>query len=126
MFSLRHALVGLLLFVQAWAGVMAQTLPIEVDRGVGGPRPFVTAGPDGVPIVNIAPPGAGGVSANYYKQFNVGPSGAVLNNTGLGGASVLVGGVPGNPLLGNDHATTQAMANLVGTAGTDQVLFIMN
>ena len=41
--------------------VLAQ--PIAVDTRVAGPQPVVGAN-NGVPVVDIAPPGAGGVSNN--------------------------------------------------------------
>ncbi|WP_157929797.1 hemagglutinin repeat-containing protein [Orrella dioscoreae] len=104
---LRRAIASLVLLTQvvpslAWA----QTLPITVDRNVAGQRPVVGVGPNGVPVVNIAPPSAGGVSNNRYTQFNVGPSGVVLNNSGAGSQSQLAGGIAGNPMLGNQRATT--------------------
>ncbi|RBL85372.1 hypothetical protein DDE05_17650, partial [Streptomyces cavourensis] len=54
---------------------------------------------NGVPVVNIAPPSAGGVSNNHYTQFNVGPSGVVLNNSGAASQTQVAGQVAGNPML---------------------------
>jgi filamentous hemagglutinin len=106
MFSLRSAIVTLVVFTQVWTPVLAQTLPISVDKNVPGQRPVVGVSGNGVPIVNIAPPSAGGVSNNRYTQFNVGPSGVVLNNSGSGSQSQLAGAIGGNPMLGNSRATT--------------------
>ncbi|WP_170948512.1 hemagglutinin repeat-containing protein [Bordetella genomosp. 5] len=95
----------LLLFTQVWTPALAQTLPIQVDPGAPGQRPFVSKS-QGVPVVNIAPPSAGGVSNNRYLQFNVGPGGVVLNNSGGSSQTQLAGPVTGNPMLGNQRATT--------------------
>ncbi|MBB1627415.1 filamentous hemagglutinin [Achromobacter sp. UMC71] len=95
----------MVLYTQIWTPVLAQTLPISVDQNVAGQKPVVgVAG--GVPVVNIAPPSAGGVSNNRYTQFNVGPSGVVLNNSGAASQTQLAGQVAGNPMLGNQRATT--------------------
>ena len=85
--------------------MLAQTLPISVDKNVSGQRPIVGTS-NGVPVVNIAPPSAGGVSNNKFTQFNVGPSGVVLNNSGGASQTQLAGQVAGNPMLGNQRATT--------------------
>ncbi|ALM83114.1 hemagglutinin repeat-containing protein [Bordetella sp. N] len=106
MLSLRTAIVLLVVFTQVWTPVLAQTLPISVDKNVAGQRPVVGVAGNGVPIVNIAPPSASGVSNNRYTQFNVGPSGVVLNNSGAGSQSQLAGAIGGNPMLGNGRATT--------------------
>ena len=84
--------------------MLAQTLPISVDKNVSGQRPIVGTS-NGVPVVNIAP-SAGGVSNNKFTQFNVGPSGVVLNNNGGASQTQLAGQVAGNPMLGNQRATT--------------------
>ncbi|MFY3662593.1 hypothetical protein, partial [Achromobacter ruhlandii] len=102
MSKFRSLIAWSVVFTQAWSPVLAQTLPISVDRGVPGAKPFVGVS-HGVPVVNIAPPSAGGVSNNRYTQFNVGPSGVVLNNSGGASQTQLAGQVPGNLMLGNRH-----------------------
>ncbi|WP_277610425.1 hypothetical protein, partial [Pseudomonas aeruginosa] len=101
--KLRSLIVWSVVFTQAWSPVLAQTLPISVDRGAPGAKPFVGVS-NGVPVINIAPPSAGGVSNNRYTQFNVGPSGVVLNNSGGASQTQLAGQVAGNPMLGNRRA----------------------
>ena len=105
MSKLRSAVVWLVLYTQIWTPVLAQTLPISVDKSVPGQKPVVGV-TNGVPVVNIAPPSAGGVSNNRYTQFNVGPSGVVLNNSGAASQTQLAGQVAGNPMLGNQRAAT--------------------
>jgi filamentous hemagglutinin family protein len=103
---LRRAVVLLVLFTQVWTPVLAQTLPMQVDKSARDHRPFIGVTRGGLPVVNIAPPTAAGVSNNRYIQFNVGRSGAILNNSGAASESQLAGRIGGNPLLGNRHATT--------------------
>lgn len=103
MSALRSLVVWLVLSTQVWTPALAQTLPISVDKNVAGQRPVVGVS-RGVPVVDIAPPSAGGVSNNRFTQFNVGPSGVVLNNSGAGSQTQLAGPVAGNPMLGNRHA----------------------
>ncbi|MFY3133615.1 filamentous hemagglutinin N-terminal domain-containing protein [Achromobacter ruhlandii] len=105
MSKLRSAVVWLVLYTQIWTPVLAQTLPISVDKSVPGQKPVVGV-TNGVPVVNIAPPSAGGISNNRYTLFNVGPSGVVLNNSGAASQTRLAGQVAGNPMLGNQRAAT--------------------
>uniref|UniRef100_UPI0025DC1127 two-partner secretion domain-containing protein n=1 Tax=uncultured Fusobacterium sp. TaxID=159267 RepID=UPI0025DC1127 len=41
----------------------------------------VEKAPNGVPIVNINAPNNNGVSHNYFKEYNVGKEGILLNNS---------------------------------------------
>ncbi len=119
MSKLRSLIVWSVVFTQAWSPVLAQTLPISVDRSVPGAKPSVGVS-NGVPVINIAPPSAGGVSNNRYTQFNVGPSGAVLNNSGGASQTQLAGQVAGNPMLGNRRAGT--ILNQVTAPNPSQLL----
>ncbi|MGE4438956.1 hemagglutinin repeat-containing protein, partial [Achromobacter sp.] len=119
MSKLRSLIVWSVVFTQVWSPVLAQTLPIAVDRSVPGAKPFVGVS-NGVPVINIAPPSAGGVSNNRYTQFNVGPSGVVLNNSGGASQTQLAGQVAGNPMLGNRHART--ILNQVTAPNPSQLL----
>ncbi|GAB3330375.1 hypothetical protein GCM10027565_21040 [Bordetella tumulicola] len=100
----RRVLVGLL-STQGWASVPAQTLPITVDKTARGAQPVIGVS-HGTPVIQIVPPSAGGVSHNRFTQFNIGPSGAVLNNSGGTTQTQMAGQIAGNPMLGNRHATT--------------------
>ncbi|WP_454669942.1 two-partner secretion domain-containing protein [Achromobacter kerstersii] len=119
MSKLRSMIVWSVVFLQVWSPVLAQTLPITVDRSVAGAKPAVGV-TNGVPVINIAPPSAGGVSNNRYTQFNVGPSGAVLNNSGGASQTELAGQVAGNTMLGNQRATT--ILNQVTAPNPSQLL----
>ncbi|WP_187639880.1 two-partner secretion domain-containing protein [Achromobacter insolitus] len=117
--KLRSLIIWSVVFTQVWSPVLAQTLPISVDRNVPGAKPSVGVS-NGVPVINIAPPSAGGVSNNRYTQFNVGPSGAVLNNSGGPSQTQLAGQVGGNPMLGNQRART--ILNQVTAPNPSQLL----
>lgn len=119
MSKLRSLIVWSVVFTQVWTPLLAQTLPISVDKNVSGAKPSVGV-TNGVPVVNIAPPSAGGVSNNRYTQFNVGPSGVVLNNSGGASQSQLAGQVAGNVMLGNQRATT--ILNQVTAPNPSQLL----
>lgn len=119
MSKLRSLIVWSIVFTQVWTPVLAQTLPISVDKRVPGQKPIVGVS-NGVPVVNIAPPSAGGVSNNRYTQFNVGPSGVVLNNSGGASQTQLAGQVAGNVMLGNQRATT--ILNQVTAANPSQLM----
>ena len=83
----------------------AQSLPIQVDKSLPGQRPVVGVAANGVPVVNIPPPNRnGGTSVSHFIQYNVGPSGVVLNNSGANSQTQIAGWVQGNMMLGNGHA----------------------
>uniref|UniRef100_UPI0016A78A3A filamentous hemagglutinin N-terminal domain-containing protein n=1 Tax=Hydrogenophaga sp. TaxID=1904254 RepID=UPI0016A78A3A len=83
---------------QAWSQIIT-------DRNAPGQlRPTVLSTANGVPLVNIQTPSAGGVSLNRYSQFDIGPQGAVLNNSRKGASTQIGGAVPGNPHLATGSA----------------------
>jgi filamentous hemagglutinin len=98
--------------------VLAQ--PIAVDMTAPGSQQAGVHTQQGVPVVDIAPPGAGGVSNNAFTHFNVGAAGVVLNNSASPSQTQLAGQVNGNPQLGNQPATT--ILNQVTAPNPSQLL----
>lgn len=80
------------------AGALAQ--PVPSPTAPAGKKALLDSSANGVPIVNIAPPGSAGVSHNLFTSFNIGGNGLIVNNRAVAGASVLGGSIRGNPQLG--------------------------
>ena len=72
--------------------------PIEVDKNAPHERQAtVGQAGNGITLVNVAGPSAGGVSRNDYTNFNVPQNGVILNNSYQMANTKLSGYVPGNP-----------------------------
>jgi len=84
------------------AGAHAQIVPNPF--AAAGQKPQVLVAPNGVPLVNITTPSAGGVSINQYRQFDVNAAGAILNNSRTTASTQLGGLVQGNPWLATGPA----------------------
>ncbi len=87
--------------------VVAMPISAQVTASPSAPsgqRPLVDGTANGVPLVNIAPPSAGGVSHNRYDQFNVDQRGLILNNSIKPSQTTLGGWVGGNMQLGSTPA----------------------
>lgn len=82
----------------AWAQIVA-----DPEAG-GGHRATILKAPNGVPVVNIQTPSAGGVSRNIYSRFDVNREGAILNNSRSNVQSQLGGWIQGNPWLARGQA----------------------
>jgi len=89
----------------------AQILP---DRSAPGQQqPTVLSTGNGVPLVNIQTPSSSGVSLNVYRQFDVDPRGAILNNARGPTRTQLGGYVQGNPWLAT--GTARVIVNQVNS-----------
>ena len=76
----------------AWAEA-----PILPDTKAPGNRyPLVQETANGIPLVNISAPTAGGVSRNDYERFNIPTKGVILNNSYTLSKTELAGYVQGN------------------------------
>ena len=72
--------------------------PIEVDTNAPHERQAtVGQAGNGITLVNVAGPSAGGVSRNDYTNFNVPQNGVILNNSYQVANTKLGGYIPGNP-----------------------------
>ncbi|KAB2719501.1 hypothetical protein, partial [Brucella intermedia] len=79
--------------------LQAQQITPDVNAPAAN-QPGVGAAPNGVPLVDIVAPNSQGLSHNKYHDFNVRPSGAILNNLNAEHGTSQLGGVtPGNPNL---------------------------
>ncbi|MCV4265052.1 two-partner secretion domain-containing protein, partial [Pseudomonas capsici] len=76
---------------------------------------------NGVPIVNIATPNAGGLSHNQFQQYNVDAQGLILNNIAQQTGTTQLGGIiVGNPNL-NSGVAAQVILNEVVGANASQL-----
>ncbi|MGH8599479.1 MAG: filamentous hemagglutinin N-terminal domain-containing protein, partial [Burkholderiales bacterium] len=73
-----------------------------------------TANP--VPVVNITAPNAAGASLNRYHRFDVDAAGLILNNSRVGGGSLIGGNVAANPNL-NGHSANLIINEVTATGG---------
>ncbi len=79
------------------AGAQAQLLP-----NMAAPteqRPVLLRTANGLPQIDITRPGASGVSVNQFRQFDIDPQGAVINNGRKASQTALAGWVAANPAL---------------------------
>jgi filamentous hemagglutinin len=92
----RMLTVTLALFLaQQWLG-SAEAVAAGIVPAPNAPaanHPLTDTARNGVPIVDIAPPSAAGVSNNQYSQFNTASNGAILNNS-TGNVQTQLGGWP--------------------------------
>lgn len=104
----------------AFAQSAQPTLPISASTNApAGQRPLLDAANNGVPIVHIAPPSAGGVSRNQYDQFNVNQQGLILNNSTTNVQTQLGGWITNNLQLGPTPA--RIILNEVVSANPSQL-----
>ncbi|KTT10916.1 filamentous hemagglutinin, partial [Pseudomonas oryzihabitans] len=93
----KRALALLLVNALFWQPIWAQAEGIVVSNGNGA---RLDQAGNGVPIVNIATPGANGLSHNQFQDYNVDSRGVILNNvTDRTGNTQLGGIIVGNPNL---------------------------
>ena len=94
-----------------FALLLAQGAVQPVQAGIvadghapGSQQPTIINTANGTPQVNIQTPGAGGVSRNVYRQFDVDSKGVVLNNSHASTQTQIAGMVNGNPWLARGEA----------------------
>lgn len=76
--------------------IFAEAPILPDQRAPGNRQPLVQETANGIPLVNISAPSAGGVSRNDYDRFNVPEKGAILNNSYTLSKTELAGYVQGN------------------------------
>ncbi|NIE74490.1 filamentous hemagglutinin N-terminal domain-containing protein [Pantoea sp. Ap-967] len=84
-------------------GALAQN-GLEAASGPGG-TPIIDNG-HGVPVIEIVPPNASGLSHNQFLDYNVAKPGVVLNNALQDGQSQLAGALAANPQFQGQAAST--------------------
>ncbi|VWD47558.1 filamentous hemagglutinin N-terminal domain-containing protein [Burkholderia contaminans] len=90
----------------------AQAAPIVVDPSAAN-RPTLADAPNGTPIVNITAPDSAGISHNRFTEYNVNPTGLVLNNSASAVDTRLAGRIDGNAQLGGAPAPASVILNQV-------------
>ncbi|WP_066805397.1 two-partner secretion domain-containing protein, partial [Moraxella oblonga] len=69
-------------------------------------QPIILPTASGITSVNIATPNDKGLSNNHYSQFDVGSTGAVLNNNRKATNTQIAGHVAANPFMARGEAST--------------------
>ncbi len=100
----RKIVAWSMLFFYLTQPILASAEVIADPKAPPNNTPIVQPAANGLPVVQIAAPTAGGVSHNFYQQFNVDPSGLILNNSRGVTQTQLAGYITGNPNLTNGSA----------------------
>ncbi|EIW16274.1 MULTISPECIES: hemagglutinin repeat-containing protein [Pelosinus] len=100
----RKVVAWSMLFFYLTQPIVASAEVIADPKAPPNTTPIVQPAANGLPIVQIAAPTAGGVSHNLYQKFNVDPSGLILNNSRVVTQTQLAGYITGNPNLANGSA----------------------
>lgn len=96
--SFNRFVARLLIATLSLDPLLAGAAGLVVDPASGGTA-LAQAG-NGVPVVNIAAPSAGGLSHNKFRDYDVGAQGLILNNATERTQSTQLGGlIVGNPNL---------------------------
>lgn len=104
------------LFVVEPAAILAADAPILPDtKAPASQQPLVQQTANGIPLVQITAPTAGGVSRNLYTHFNVPEKGAILNNAHKVTNTQLAGYVQANPNM--VRGTAKLIVNEVTGSG---------
>jgi filamentous hemagglutinin len=114
----RKSLAFTLSILVATQPLMVQAQEIRADQTANAAnQPGVGASGNGVPLINIVTPSAAGLSHNKYSDFNVGPNGAILNNSNQDLLRSQLGGlVQGNGNL-RDSGPASVILNEVTGSG---------
>jgi len=124
-------------------GLAAICLPERSDAQVVAYRPApagqqatIIAASNGVPVVNIQTPNGSGLSHNLFGQFDVSPTGLILNNSRTNANTQLAGWIQGNPWLATGTAriilnevianTASVLNGYVEVAGAKAQVIIAN
>ncbi|MCC9624680.1 DUF637 domain-containing protein [Thalassospira sp. MA62] len=91
----------------------AQAIP---DNSQAGTIPSLEVAPNGVPVVNIAPPSSKGVSHNRFSSLDIQSQGMIFNNSKNVGTSQLGGVLLGNPNLRNSNTANIILNEVTGTS----------
>lgn len=77
-------------------GVISPVYAAVVVDQQKSPSTTVSIADNGATVVDVSAPSAGGVSHNYYTQFDVNRAGVVLNNAAGSSSTTLAGKIDGN------------------------------
>ena len=94
----------------------------QIKADASAPRaqqPVILQTASGIPQVDIASPGAAGVSRNTFSQFDVGRPGVILNNSRANVLTQLGGYASGNPMLAAGSA--RVILNEVNSANPSTI-----
>ena len=100
----RRTIVWLTLIAYIGQPLIATAQVIADQNATANKRPLVDVTANGLPLVQITTPSAAGVSHNQYTQFNVDPTGVILNNSQTVVQTQQGGYVIANPNLANGAA----------------------
>ncbi|CAJ48318.1 two-partner secretion domain-containing protein [Bordetella avium] len=93
------------------AGLL-MALPARAAIVPDGPQVSAIPAPNGVPVINIAPPDSQGLSRNRFEKLDIEQPGAVFNNSTHDGRSQLAGYILKNPKLGSGPPADSILAEV--------------
>jgi len=101
----RRAIAWLILVAYVGQPLIVTAQVVANSAAPASTRPLVDVTANGIPLIQIATPNAAGVSHNVYTQFNVDPTGLILNNSQTTVLTQQAGYVSANQNLVNGAAS---------------------